>query len=180
MDKIRYLPCMTAEVPIVILAAAGVICADFIVGCCLFIMFNILFAPTLLWNFKLCKQNNDLAFLVSNPDSIAGIPLNLINKQNKFNFMIIKKTKDNQKKDNSNNDYSQDFNIGSIKDIESDTEFINQIKFNKKFLLMKLDYSISNVRTLLINTEYSIINCLPCNLTIHFSHKKVFNFLHKI
>ncbi len=24
MDKIRYLPCMTAEVPIVILAAAGV------------------------------------------------------------------------------------------------------------------------------------------------------------
>ena len=63
MDKIRYLPCMTAEVPIVILAAAGVICADFIVGCCLFIMFNILFAPTLLWNFKLCKQNNDLAFV---------------------------------------------------------------------------------------------------------------------
>ena len=63
MDKIRYLPCMTAEVPIVILAAAGVICGDFIVGCCLFMMLNFLFAPTLLWNFKLCKQNNDLSFV---------------------------------------------------------------------------------------------------------------------
>ena len=37
---------------------------------------------------------------------------------------------------------------------------------------MKLDYKIRNVRTLVINTEYSIINCLPCELTVHFSRGK--------
>ena len=37
---------------------------------------------------------------------------------------------------------------------------------------MKLDNKIKNVRTLIINTEYSIINCLPCDIKINFSNKE--------
>ena len=117
---------------------------------------------------KISNQSNELAFLVSNPNSIVGIPLNLINKKNNFNFMLIK----TKKKENSNNDYSQNFNIGSIQDLDTDTEYKDMIRFKKRYLYMKLDHSISNVRTLLINAAYSIINCLPCDITLHFSQKK--------
>ncbi len=110
------------------------------------------------------------AYLVSNPNSMIGIPLNLINKDNNFNFMLIK-TKNDKNKENSA-DYSQNFNIGALQDIETDIEYKDSIKFKKKHLLMKLDHSIHNVRTIIINTEYSIVNCLPCNLTIRFSQKK--------
>ena len=58
MNKIRYLPSITVEVPIVILTTAGVICDNFIVGFFLFMTLNVLFAPTLYWNLKLCKNNN--------------------------------------------------------------------------------------------------------------------------
>ena len=110
------------------------------------------------------------AYLVSNPNSMTGIPLNLVNKENNFNFMLIK-TKNDKKKENSL-DYSQNFNIGAFQDIETDIEFKDSIKFKNKYLIMKLDHSIHNVRTIIINTEYSIVNCLPCNLTIRFSKKK--------
>ena len=114
------------------------------------------------------SQTFNKAYLVSNPNSITGIPLNLVNKSNNFNFMFIKEK--NHK--TTEGDYSQNFNIGAIEDLPTDIEYNDFIKFKKKYLFMKLDHKIHNVRTLIINTEYSIVNCLPCNLTINFSHKK--------
>ena len=38
---------------------------------------------------------------------------------------------------------------------------------------MKLDDSIGNVRTILINNDINIINGLPCDLTVHFAKRKV-------
>ena len=61
MDKVRYLPCIVAEIPIAVIAMAGVICDNVIVGCCLFITLNLLFAPTLYWNLNLCIKSSNLS-----------------------------------------------------------------------------------------------------------------------
>ena len=114
-------------------------------------------------------------FLLLNPNKTTGIPLNYINKETNFNFMLIKKT-DKNKKSNENNDnnidnFSQNFNLEPI--INASSEFKKDIIFKNKSLVMKLDHKIRNVRTLIINTEYSIVNCLPCDIVLHFSKKKV-------
>ena len=139
---------------------------------------NIMLFSTIMFKNKsiyplqitISNKNSRQAYLVSNPDSIIGIPLNLVNKQNDFNFMLIK-TKNDKNKEKPD-DYSQTFNIGAFQDLDTDFEFKDKIKFKKKYLVMKLDHKIHNVRTIIINTEYSIVNCLPFNLTIHFSQKK--------
>ena len=38
---------------------------------------------------------------------------------------------------------------------------------------MKLEHKTTNLRTLIINTEYSIINCLPCDIIVRFSDKQI-------
>ena len=138
----------------------------------IFLYSTIMFKNKSIYPLQITIENKigRQAYLVSNPNSMIGIPLNLINKDNNFNFMLIK-TKNEKNKENSA-DYSQNFNIGALQDIKTDIEYKDSIKFKKKHLLMKLDHSIHNVRTIIINTEYSIVNCLPCNLTIRFSQKK--------
>ena len=59
---------------------------------------NIMLFSTIMFKNKsiyplqitISNKNSRQAYLVSNPDSIIGIPLNLVNKQNDFNFMLIK------------------------------------------------------------------------------------------
>ena len=113
-------------------------------------------------------------FLLLNPNSIIGLPLNFINKETNFNFMLINtkrdKNKKNENNENDNDNFSENFNLGPI--INTNSEFKKPITFKNKSLVMKLDHKITNVRALIINTEYSIINCLPCNIVIHFSKKK--------
>ena len=116
-------------------------------------------------------ENKDYGntFLVLNPNSITGLPMNLINKKTIFNFMLIKTKNDKNNPNNENNDYSENYNLETILSTNTNSVFQKPIKFKNKSLIMKLDHKISNVRTLIINTEYSVINCLPCDLTIHFS-----------
>ena len=111
-------------------------------------------------------------FLVLNPNSITGLPLHLVNNKTTFNFMLIKANNVKNNGANENDDYSENFNLNQILNIDTSTVYRNEIKFKDKCLIMKLDHSIRNVRTLVINTEYSIINCLPCELTVHFSREK--------
>ena len=127
---------------------------------------SIIFKNKSIHPLKLIIENNNsiLANLDLNPNSISGIPLNLINDKNDFHFLL----KDGENSD----DYSQIFNIGAIKNLQRDFEYKDKIKFKKKCLFMKLDYSIGNVITILINNDISIINCLPCDLYVHFSKKK--------
>lgn len=61
MKSIRYLPCAATEIPIAVFAAGGGIAnGNFAVGGYLFVIFNILFAPTLCWGIELCTANRDL------------------------------------------------------------------------------------------------------------------------
>ena len=114
------------------------------------------------------EKNETYETLSLNPNSITGIPLKLINKQNNFKF-ALNETKEDDKKKNSNY-FSDSYNISAFQDL--DFSYSGKIKFKNVNLKMKLDNKIPSVHTIILNSEYSIINCLPCNLTIRFSSKK--------
>jgi hypothetical protein len=122
----------------------------------------IIFKNKSIYSLQITVENKDIgnAFLVLNPNSITGLPMNLINKKTTFNFMLIntKKDKNNENKDK---DYSGIYDLETILSTNINIAFQKQIKFKNKSLIMKLDHKIPNVRTLIINKEYSIINCLP-------------------
>ena len=128
---------------------------------------TIIFKNKTIHPLKLIIENNNtnLASIDLNPNSISGIPLNLINEKNDFQFLL--------KDDENSDDFSQIFNIGSIQSLNLDFEYKDKIKFKNKCLFMKLDDSIGNVRTILINNDINIINGLPCDLTVHFAKRKV-------
>ena len=135
----------------------------------------VIFKNKSIYSLQIKVENQSIGnyFMVLNPNSTIGLPLNFIDKKTTFNFMLIKtKNKDKQKKENINDDYSKNYCLDNILSINKDTSLKKQIKFKTKDLIMKLDHNISNVRTLIINTEYSIVNCLPCDITIIFSNKK--------
>ena len=128
---------------------------------------TIIFKNKTIHPLKLIIENNNtnLASIDLNPNSISGIPLNLVNEKNDFLFLL--------KDDENSDDFSQIFNIGSIQSLNLDFEYKDKIKFKNKCLFMKLDDSIGNVRTILINNDINIINGLPCDLTVHFAKRKV-------
>ena len=128
---------------------------------------TIIFKNKTIHPLKLIIENNNtnLTSIDLNPNSISGIPLNLINEKNDFQFLL--------KDDENSDDFSQIFNIGSIQSLNLDFEYKDKIKFKNKCLFMKLDDSIGNVRTILVNNDINIINGLPCDLTVHFAKRKV-------
>ena len=127
---------------------------------------TIIFNNKSIHNFKLIieNQNSKLAILDLKANSITGIPLNLVNEKNDFKFLLCQKE--------NSDDFSQTFNFGKIQNLQVDLEYSDKIKFKKKCFFMKLDHSIRSVRTFVINTDISIINCLPCDLIVHFSNRK--------
>ena len=106
-------------------------------------------------------------FLELNPNSIVGLPLHLVNEDTFFLYKL-----NNNKKDNDEN-YSSNFSLSVILNSNINSLYKKQIKFINKSLMMKLDYKIRNVRSLIINTQYSIVNCLPCEIKIIFENKIV-------
>ena len=141
-----------------------------------------IYSPLILKNksiyalqLKVENENIGDTFILLNPNSITGIPLNFINEKTKFNFMLIntKLTNEQQKEENKKEDYSEKYSLDHILNIKTDFSYKKKIKFEEKTLLMVLDHSIRNVRTLIICTEISIVNCLPCDIKVHFSNKIV-------
>ena len=106
-------------------------------------------------------------FLELNPNSIVGLPLHLVNEDTFFLYKL-----NNNKKDNDEN-YSSNFSLSVILNSNINSLYKKQIKFINKSLMMKLDYKIRNVRSLIINTQYSIVNCLPCEIKIILENKIV-------
>ena len=50
------------------------------------------------------------------------------------------------------------------------SKYREKIKFKNKTLIMNYDSEITNIRTLVISSEYSIINCLPCDIYFNFKN----------
>ena len=113
-------------------------------------------------NNKIGNNNYELK-----QNSIFGMPLNYINHNTCFSCYLINKDSLNHK----NDVVSKNFTVGKMLDMKTDAYY--KIPFKDKILMMKLDHKIRNVRTLTIFSEYSIVNCLPCDISMIVSNKKI-------
>ena len=121
---------------------------------------------------KLKNYNYGKSFILNLfPNSIIGVPLFLINDSTLFNFKLINKSSSSNHPEEISDDFSQNYNISDILNTKTNQPYKKQIKFKNNYLIMNLDCKITNVRSLLINTEYSIVNCLPCDLNIYYLNK---------
>ena len=102
------------------------------------------------------------------PDSIFGIPFSFYNKNTNFSFILLNSKSKNDNNNNKNkNSFSSSFNLGEIITTEAHQRYRKYIHLpNRKILLMKMKKQIGEIRTVLITCEYSIINCLPCDIFV--------------
>jgi len=136
----------------------------------------IMFKNKTIFPLKVIIKNNlnRNFFLDLNPNSIIGLPLYLVNNDNMFNFKLINfnKNEDNEYINDNYSNYSDNFSLKKIMNINIGIPYKEELNFINNSLTMKLDHKIRNVRTLIINTEYSIVNCLPCDIYINYSNKE--------
>ena len=110
------------------------------------------------FQIKLTNSNLPNLFILIKPNSCSGIPLQYCNNNTSFSIAIINKE--------IKNDYDYN-NMINMKDINETPNFTKQIDLKNSSIILKLQNKIEKVTTILITTEYRIINCLPCDLFIH-------------
>ena len=110
------------------------------------------------FQIKLTNSNLPNLFILLKPNSCSGIPLQYCNIKTSFNISIINKE--------IKNDYDDKNNI-NLKNIKEIPNYSKQINLKNTSIILKIQNKIEKVTTLLITTEYRIINGLPCDLFIH-------------
>ena len=130
----------------------------------------IIFKNKSRYSLQIKFENPKIGNIILNlpPDGIFGIPFNYYNKSTLFSFILINsKSKNNNNNNNSKNSFSSSFNLGEIMTTEAHQRYRKYIHLpNRKILLMKMKKQIGEIRTVLITCEYSIINCLPCDIFV--------------
>ena len=116
------------------------------------------------YKFKIYFSNRQYGDLILdlNPNSICGVPLNLINSNTNFCFYMADK--------NSNENRTINYSLDNIKNL--DEQYKTNIDFLNKSFTMKLVKKFRSLRMLIIYSEYSIINCLPCDINVNYLNKK--------
>ena len=121
-----------------------------------------IYSPIIFKNNSLCQLsvnifNNNIGsinyFLDEN--SSIGLPLNYYNPNTYFNFSLL---------NNNSNHTSDNYSINEIVCLNSEQKYFKNIIIDSTILLMSLSTKIPKVKTLTINCEYILINCLPCNI----------------
>ena len=93
-------------------------------------------------------------------NSSIGLPLKYYHPQTYFNFSLL---------NNNSNHTSENYNIYEIVNLNNEQSYLKNIAIDSTVLLMSLSTKIPKVKTLTINCEYIIINCLPCNIGITYN-----------
>ena len=128
----------------------------------------IIFKNKSRYSLQIKFENKQIGNIILNlpPDGIFGIPFSFYNKSTNFSFILLNsKSKNNNP--NSKNAFSTSFNLGEIITTEAHQRYRKYIHLpNRKILLMKMKKQIGEIRTVLITCEYSIINCLPCDIFV--------------
>ena len=126
---------------------------------------QIIFKNKTNYTFQIKLINNQIGnlFILIKPNSKAGIPLEFCNSNTSFIFLKI-----NEKEINNN----QKISLSKIINISNEENYQEKINIKNKSLLLKLQKKIEKISTLLITTEYSIINCLPCDIILETKNKK--------
>jgi len=127
-----------------------------------------LYSPVIFKNKSIyplqIETSSDLfgkAYFELYPNSIIGLPLYLIQKNTYFKFLLI----------GEDNNYSENYSLDNILSFSKNSKVTLSRIFKDKALILKLNNKISNVCEMIITTEYSIVNCLPCDLTIYSSNE---------
>ena len=135
----------------------------------------ILYSPIIFKNktnytFQIKVMNKNLGnkFILLKSNSKSGIPIEYCNTNTSFIFRIYEKEMDTNFFNQNNNI----FNLSDIINLPNDKIYQKKINLQNKSLLLKLQNKINNVSTLLITSEYSIINCLPCDILLQTKNKK--------
>ena len=122
------------------------------------------------YSFQIKLTNNKIGnlFILLKPNSKSGIPLIYYNKNTSLNLRII----GNEFNSIASNQNINIINLSDIINLKNEEIYKKKINFLNKFLLLKLQKKIDNVVTLLITTEYSIINCLPCDIQLETKNRQ--------
>ena len=138
----------------------------------------IIFKNKSIYSLQVKLENSEIGDKIINfePESIFGIPLSYYNKKTKFSFIIINSkssnTQSNNNKSHKNDAFSNSYNLSEIVTTESHERYRKYIRLpNRKILLMKMKRQIGQLRTILITCEYSIINCLPCDIFVETAER---------
>ena len=106
---------------------------------------------------NIINNNKDIVNFILDKNSCVGLPLYFYDNNTFYNFILI---------DDNSNLESRYYCINEIEKLDKDEKYSIKLTFGKIRLLMSLSTKIPRVKTLTINCEYMIINCLPCNIGI--------------
>ena len=120
------------------------------------------------FQIKIMNKKLGNKFILLRSNSKSGIPIEYCNTNTTFAIRVYEKELDKNYFNQNNNI----FNISDIINIPNDKTYQKKINLQNKSLLLKLQNKINNVSTLLITSEYFIINCLPCDILLHTKNKK--------
>ena len=107
------------------------------------------------FQIKLVNPNLENLFLLLKSNSCSGIPLSYCNDETSFNIRTIKRADNNNESD-----------IINLKNIIGKQDYLYKINMKNGTFILKLSQKIKNVKTILLTSEYKIINCLPCDISI--------------
>ena len=133
----------------------------------------IIFKNKSRYSLQLKLQNNDIGDKILNfePDNVYGIPFIYYNTKTTFCFILVNSKSANsttqKEKTNNNKSFSSSFYLSEIMNTEVHQRYRKNIHLpNRKILLMKMQRQIGQMRTIIIMSEYSIVNCLPCDIFV--------------
>ena len=98
-----------------------------------------------------------------NPNSICGLPLNLLISSSKICFFL---------KDSKRYNENNIANSFSLDEIFNSKRFKKKLYFSDKTYTMELVKKFKLIKMLVIYTEYNIVNCLPCYILVDYFKKK--------
>ena len=112
---------------------------------------------------QISNRKYGLSEIILESNSICGFPMNLIDSNTYFCFLLYENK--NWDKKNRTEDYSLD-NI-----LNTNKEYKKRIDFSNKSFTMRLTKKFGNLRILSIYSEYNIVNCLPFDIYIDYFNR---------
>ena len=116
---------------------------------------------------KLINEEYGNSFLLLKSNDIIGIPFYYCNKDTSFNLNLI-----NNNLDDKSNPNKISFNLKDFIECSYENETFPIIPFGDKVFHMKLIQKLNNLKEILITFQYSIVNCLPCDIIIENQKEK--------
>ena len=116
---------------------------------------------------KIINEAYGNSFILLKSNEIIGIPFYYYNKDTSFSLYLI-----NKNLDDATNLSQISFNLKDFIECSDENETFSTIPFGDKVFHMKLIKKLNNLKEILITFQYSIVNCLPCDIVIENQKEK--------